>query len=61
MRPDLFHQAAKGLRRAARQQSSVGHKKNGTGLGMIAFGILLLPIPIIGIPLIIAGICTLFS
>jgi hypothetical protein len=46
---------------AARKERQKGNHSGATGLMLIGFGIFTLPIPILGIPLIIMGIWKLCS
>jgi hypothetical protein len=46
---------------AARKERLKGNESGATGFGLIAFGVLTLPIPILGIPLILMGIWKLCS
>jgi hypothetical protein len=50
-----------GLSHAARHEHKKGNHSGGVGLTLIVFGIFTLPIPIIGIPLIVLGIIKCFS
>jgi hypothetical protein len=49
------------LGHAARKERQKGNESGATGFGLIALGIFTLPIPILGIPLIIMGIWKLCS
>jgi hypothetical protein len=61
MSKDPLHQILHGLAHGAQHEYRHGNKKVGAGVGLIVAGIALMPIPFIGIPLIIMGICKLFS
>jgi hypothetical protein len=49
------------LGHASRQERRKGNYSRANGLALIAFGIFLLPIPVIGVPMMIAGLVKLFS
>ena len=59
MSVDLGKAVIQSLGNAARKERQKGNHTGATGLALIAFGIFTLPIPILGIPLIIMGICKL--
>ena len=61
MSVDLGRAVIQSLGNAARKERQKGNENGATGLGLIAFGIFALPIPILGIPLIIMGIWKLCS
>jgi len=61
MSVDLGRAVIQSLGNAARKERQKGNHDGATGFMLIAFGIFTLPIPILGIPLIIAGICKLCS
>jgi len=58
---DLMRSAAQATARSAARAHKEGDHGAASGLAMIAFGIFMLPIPIIGIPLIVLGIRKLSS
>jgi hypothetical protein len=49
------------LGHVSRHEREQGHPKRANGLLLIGFGIVTLPIPIIGLPLIVWGIINCFS
>ena len=53
---DLMKAVAQSVGQAARREQKNGNPEKATGLVLIAFGVLTLGIPIVGIPLIIMGI-----
>jgi hypothetical protein len=61
MSVDLGRVVIQSLGNAARKERQKGNHNGATGLMLIAFGICTLPIPILGIPLIISGICKMCS
>ena len=54
--PDPLHSLMHVLHNESHRQEKKGNHSKATGLSLITFGIFLLPIPIIGIPLIGIGI-----
>ena len=56
MSDNLIHRVAHAVAHQSAHQRKHGDHKAANGLGLIAFGIFTLPIPIIGIPLILMGI-----
>jgi hypothetical protein len=58
---DPVRSVIQSLGHAARTERKKGNESGATGLGLTAFGIFALPIPILGIPLIIMGIWKLCS
>ena len=61
MSNDFFRLLIRGLGNASRQERAHGNHGVADGLVMIGIGIFLLPIPIIGLPLLIMGIWKLFK
>lgn len=58
---DPMRSIVQSLGHAARHERKKGNESGATGCALIAFGIFTLPIPILGIPLILMGIWKLCS
>jgi hypothetical protein len=54
--PDPIQSLIHAISHEARKQTKQGNHGKATGLALIGFGILTLPVPIIGLPLIALGI-----
>jgi hypothetical protein len=61
MQVDPKRAVLQSLDHVAQNERIERHERRKTGLGLIALGIFSLPVPILGIPLIILGICMLCS
>ena len=61
MSQEFLNHLSKHLAHAAGHERSHGNRAGANGLAFLAFGVLLLPIPFIGIPLIVIGLRKLFS
>lgn len=60
MSHDPMQHVLHALGHSSRHEREKGHTKRANGLILIGMGLVLLPIPIIGLPLIVWGVCNCF-
>jgi len=56
MGDEWFKHLIHGIFHSSRHELAHGNKKAANGLAMVGIGILLMPLPIVGLPLILMGI-----